>query len=53
MRTKHLCVLIHIRIKGEVGKPSFIFTELSQLFMLAVIIHILYCRGWCSLLSCV
>ena len=44
MRTKHLCVLIHIRIKGDVGtvkhvKPSriFLLTFLLENFFLFVI----------------
>ena len=38
MQIKHLCVLIHIRIKGEVGpvefKPSSIFIDCSNAVLL-------------------
>ena len=32
MQTKHLCVLIHIRIKGEVGAPLNQFKPSSKIF---------------------
>ena len=65
MQTKHLCVLIHIRAKGEVGallnrfKPSSIFlTDCSKAVLLLWIIYaisILFCYAFmhvCLLMPC-
>ena len=32
MQTKHICVLIHIRTKGEVGAPLNLFKPSSKYF---------------------
>ena len=36
MQTKHLCVLIHILTKGEVGAPLNWFKPSSKIFLLTV-----------------
>ena len=36
MQTKHLCILIHIWTKGEVGAPLNRFKHSSKMFLLAV-----------------
>ena len=48
MQTKHLCVLIHIRNKGEVGAPfhrfkpsSIFFTDRSKAVLLLWIIYVI------------
>ena len=64
MRTKYLCVLIHIKINGEVGtlnhvKPSSILTGRSKaalilwiLFVICVSCLSLLCRVVCFLQPC-
>ena len=61
MRTKHLCVLMYIGIKGEVGtvnmfKPSSMFTDRSKAVLLLWIFNIsclsLLIRRVCSLQPC-
>ena len=47
MRTKHLCIFIHIRIKSEAGtvnmfKPSSIFTDSSKAVLLLWILFVIY-----------
>ena len=65
MQTKHLCVLIHIRNKGEVGAPfhrfkpsSIFFTDRSKAVLLLWIIYVisvLFCYAFmhvCLLMPC-
>ena len=51
------CVLVHIRIKGEVGPPVKYFTDRSNALLLLWIICVIYvlclpCFCVCSLLHC-
>ena len=54
MRTKHIYVLIHIRIKDEVGAVKDVnsFTERSKTVLLLWISFVIYVSGL-SLLYCV
>ena len=66
MHTKHLCILIHIRTKGEVGAPlnwfkpsrKNIFTDRSKAVLLLWIIYVvsvLFCCAFmhvCLLMPC-
>ena len=53
MQTKHLCVLIHIRTKGEVGAPFNRFKPSSKRFLLTVPSRCCFCDSFIMLfLSC-
>ena len=46
MQTKHLCVLIHILTKGEVGAPFNRFKPSSKIFLLTVPKRCFFCRSF-------
>ena len=52
MQTKHLCVLIHIRTKGEVGAPLNQFKPSSRIFLLTVPRRCFFCGSFMLFLSC-
>ena len=52
MQTKHLCVLIHIRTKGEVGEPLNRFKPSSKIFLLTVPMRCFFCGSFMLFLSC-
>ena len=52
MQTKHLCVLIHIRTKGEVGAPLNQFKPSSKIFLLTVPRLCFFCGSFMLFLSC-
>ena len=52
MRTKHLCVLIHIRIKGELGTVKLNYLRHPVIFLLAVSRRYFFCGSF-LLLFCV
>ena len=53
MQTKHLCVLIHIGTKGEVGAPLNLFKLASNIFLLTVPRWCFFCGSFVLFLSCV
>ena len=53
MQTKHLCVLIHIWTKGEVGAPLNRFKPSSKIFLLTVPRRCFFCGSFMFFLSCV
>ena len=52
MQTKHLCVLIHIWTKGEVGGPLNRFKPSSKIFLLTVPRRCFFCGSFMLFLSC-
>ena len=52
MQTKHLCVLIHIWTKGEVGAPLNRFKPSSKIFLLTVPRRRFFCGSFMLFLSC-
>ena len=52
MQTKHLCVLIHIWTKGEVGAPLNLFEPSSGIFVLTVPRWFFFCGSFMLFLSC-
>ena len=52
MQTKHLCVLIHIRTKGEVGAPFNRVKPSSKIFLLTVPRRCYFCGSFMLFLSC-
>ena len=52
MLTKHLCVLIHIWTKGEVGAPLNQFKPSSKIFLLTIPRHRLFWWSFMLFLSC-
>ena len=46
MQTKHLCVLIHIRTKGEVGAPCIRFKPSSKIYLLTIPRRYFFCRSF-------
>ena len=53
MQTKHLCVLIHIWTKCEVGVPLNRFKPSSKIFLLTVPRRYFFCGSFMLFLSCV
>ena len=53
MQTKHLCVLIHIITKGEVGAPWNRFKPSSKIFLLTVSRQYFFCGSFVIFVSCV
>ena len=53
MQTKHLCVLIHIWTKGEVGAPWNRFKPSSKIFLLTVPRLYFFCGSFVLFMSCV
>ena len=53
MQTKHLCVLIHIWTKGEVGAPLNWFKPSSKIFLLTVPRRCFFCGSLMLFLSCI
>ena len=51
MQTKHLCVLIHIWTKGEVGALWNRFMPSSKIFLLIIPRWCFYCGSFVSLMS--
>ena len=51
MKTKHLCVLIHIWTKGEVGAPLNRFKPSSKIFLLTVPRRCFFCGSFLLFLS--
>ena len=49
MQTKHLCVLIHIRTKGEVGAPLNWFKPSFKFILLRVPRRYFFCASFMSL----
>ena len=52
MQTKHLCVLIHIWTKGEVGAPLNWFKPSSKIFLFTVPRRCFFCGSFMLFLSC-
>ena len=52
MQNKHLCVLIHILTKGEVGAPLNRFEPSSKIFLLTVPRWCFFCESFMLFLSC-
>ena len=52
MHTKHLCFLIHILTKGEVGVPLNKFRPSSKIFFLTVPRRCFFCGSFMLFLSC-
>ena len=52
MQTKHLCVLIYISTKGEVGAPLNRFKPSSKIFLLTVPRRWFFCGSFMLFLSC-
>ena len=52
MQTKHLCVLIHIWTKGEVGAPLRWFKLFSKIFLLTVPRRCFFYGSFMLFLSC-
>ena len=52
MQTKHLCVLIHICTKGEVGAPFNRFKSSCKMFLLTVPKRCFFCGSFTLFLSC-
>ena len=52
METKHLCVLIHIWTKGEVGVPLNRFKPSSKIFLLTVPRRCFFCGSFVLFMSC-
>ena len=52
MQTKHLCVLIHIWIKGEVGATWNRFKPSSKIFLPTVPRRYFFCGSFVLFLSC-
>ena len=52
MQTKHLCVLIHIWTKGEVGRPWNQFKPSSKIFLLTIPRQCFFCGSFMLFLSC-
>ena len=52
MKTKHLCVLIYIWTKGEVGALLNRFKPSSKIFFLTVPKRCFFCGSFILLLSC-
>ena len=53
MQTKHLCVLIHIWTKGEVGAPLNRFKPTGKILLLTVPRRCFFCGSFMLFLSCV
>ena len=53
MQTKHLCVLIHIWTKGEVGAPLNWFKPSSKIFLLTVPRRYFFCGSFVLFMFCV
>ena len=53
MQPKHLCVLIHIWTKCEVGAPWNWFQPSSKIFLLTVLRRCFFCGSFVLFLSCV
>ena len=51
LRTKHLCILIHIRIKGEVGNIKMFMP--SSIFLLTVPRWCFFCGSFLLIVFCV
>ena len=52
MQTKHLCVMIHIWTKGEVGAPWNWFKPSGKIFLLTVPRRWFFCGSFMLFLSC-
>ena len=52
MQNKHVCVLIHIWTKGEVGAPLNRFKPSSRIFLLTVPRLCFFCGSFILFLSC-
>ena len=52
MQTKHLCVLIHIWTKGEVGAPWHRFKPSCKIYLLTVPRRCFICGSFMLFLSC-
>ena len=52
MQTKHLCVLIHIWTKGEVGAPLTRFKPSSKVILLTVPLRSSFCGSFMLFVSC-
>ena len=53
MQTKHLCVLIHIWTKGEVGAPLNGFKPSNEIFLLTVPRRFFFCGSFVLFTFCI